>query len=596
MDAQQLEGSQYRYEALPSQTSFRVLELLPGGEDSEIRYKLHFADWNKPPQYEALSYTWGDPSVKISTTCDGKILGITTNLHDGLRHLRRKDTSRVLWADAVCINQEDDKERGHQVNNMRMVYRNATKVLVWLGKNEEGHASVAVNAILEITLKCCNRAGISISNLSTYDEFRSLVVDYSWRQLGCNDPTSWNSVLWFFKRSWFSRLWVMQEVNAGNQVTLICGDIEVGWDMVGLAARYITSNRELFDSYNFWETNIWCAETLRLRFFHHWNCLDFLHQTRDFETTDPRDKIYAVLGMPSFLNWDHTIHADYEKKEQEVLRGFTDIYLNRANLDPLSYLQHDDDIPCDIASWAPRWANQRQRNHVLIRLIRNRNPEQTASKGFPPSIIRNPSNNILKVSGIRFDVITDCVSIDNEELFNSRRRIKKNHPVLDFWRSQNAHPTIYPTGEDSMTVYSIVLAGGLHCDFHRARERLSSFKANFSAYLVRLLNMEGQPVPESIQKAAETGDWTQWEWLPRDTCWNRVLFTTSKGYMGVGPKVSKAGDVVCVLGGGTVPILLRPANGHFQVVGESYVHGIMEGEAVQLWRDNELKDEEFEIH
>jgi Heterokaryon incompatibility protein (HET) len=113
MDSQQSKGSLYCYESLPSQTSFRVLELLPGGEDSKIGYKLHFADWNKPPKYEAISYAWGDTGLRISTICDGKTLGITTNLHDGLRHLRRTKTSRLLWADAVCINQKDNKERGH---------------------------------------------------------------------------------------------------------------------------------------------------------------------------------------------------------------------------------------------------------------------------------------------------------------------------------------------------------------------------------------------------------------------------------------------------------------------------------------------------
>jgi hypothetical protein len=65
--------------------------------------------------------------------------------------------------------------------------------------------------------------------------------------------------------------------------------------------------------------------------------------------------------------------------------------------------------------------------------------------------------------------------------------------------------------------------------------------------------------------------------------------------MGLGPKISKPGDVVCVLGGGMVPILLRPANGYFRVVDESYVHEIMEGEAVQLWKDKKLPGEEFEI-
>ena len=157
------------------------------------------------------------------------------------------------------------------------------------------------------------------------------------------------------------------------------------------------------------------------------------------------------------------------------------------------------------------------------------------------------------------------------------------------------HPTTYPTGEDSLTVFSIVLAGGLHCDFHRARDRLGPFKANFSAYLVRLLEIGGHQIPKSLFRAAERGDWTKWEWLPRDSCWNRVLITTSKGHMGLGPKVSKPGDVLCVLGGGIVPLLLRPANGYFQVVGECFVHGIMEGEVVELWKDGKLKDEVFEV-
>jgi hypothetical protein len=596
MDLQQSGGSPYCYESLPSQTSFRVLELLPGGEDSEIRYTLHLADWNKPPQYEAISYAWGDISMRISTICDGKPMGITPSLYGGLRYLRRTDTSRFLWADAVCINQNDTRERGYQVNNMRSIYRNATKVLVWLGSNENNHASVAVNAVNEIALNCCHRAGISISKLFTYDKFGPLLrAGVSWKQLACNNPKTWNSLFWFYSRSWYSRLWVLQEVNAGNKAVLICGDVEVCWDMVGLAAQYITNHRDLFDTYDFSRSNMWCAETLRFRFAHQWNCLDFLQQTRGFKTSDPRDKIYSLLGMPSFLNWDHTILADYEKTVQEVFREFTDLYLNCSSLDPLSYLQHDPDMPSDVASWVPQWTHANHSNQVMIRLMRNQNPEQTASKGFPACIIRNPSNDVLKVSGIRFDVATDCVGIDNEELFNSRQRTKQNHPVLDFWRKQNAHPTTYPTGEDTLTVYSIVLAGGLHCDFHRATERLGPFKANFSAYLVKLLEIEGQQVPKSLLMAAETGDWTQWEWLPRDTCWNRVLFTSSKGYMGLGPKISKPGDLVCVLGGGIIPILLRPANGYFQVVGECYIHGIMEGEAVQLWKDGKLKGEVFEI-
>lgn len=67
------------------------------------------------------------------------------------------------------------------------------------------------------------------------------MVDDSCTQLGCNTPKTWNSVFWFCSQSWFSKLWVMQEVNAGNEVILICDYVKVGWDTVGLAARYSTS-------------------------------------------------------------------------------------------------------------------------------------------------------------------------------------------------------------------------------------------------------------------------------------------------------------------------------------------------------------------
>jgi hypothetical protein len=93
--------SGYCYEELLSATSFRVLELLPGIDDDGISYKLHSADWKDPPEYEAVSYAWGDPEHKMVSICDGKELFITPNLHEGLLHLRYANRSRYLWADAV---------------------------------------------------------------------------------------------------------------------------------------------------------------------------------------------------------------------------------------------------------------------------------------------------------------------------------------------------------------------------------------------------------------------------------------------------------------------------------------------------------------
>ena len=91
----------YKYKELPNDSSFRVLELLPGELDESISCRLHVADWTNPPDYEAISYAWGNSSDTFPANCDGKLLDISPNLRDGLLQMRLSDHSRFLWADAI---------------------------------------------------------------------------------------------------------------------------------------------------------------------------------------------------------------------------------------------------------------------------------------------------------------------------------------------------------------------------------------------------------------------------------------------------------------------------------------------------------------
>lgn len=86
----------YVYQPLPTTSASRILELLPGSGNEEISYLLHFADWNSPLHYEAISYAWGDTKIKVPTTCHGKSLEVTPNLRDGLRQMRYTGRSRYL--------------------------------------------------------------------------------------------------------------------------------------------------------------------------------------------------------------------------------------------------------------------------------------------------------------------------------------------------------------------------------------------------------------------------------------------------------------------------------------------------------------------
>jgi hypothetical protein len=83
--------------------------------------------------YEALSYTWGSIERTSEITTNDYTLAVTENLHHALRYLRYEDKDRILWIDLICINQDNFQERGHQVAQMKDIYKEAEQVLIWLG-------------------------------------------------------------------------------------------------------------------------------------------------------------------------------------------------------------------------------------------------------------------------------------------------------------------------------------------------------------------------------------------------------------------------------------------------------------------------------
>jgi hypothetical protein len=196
------ERAPYTYEQLPSDSSFRILELLPGSKNDAVAFRLLIKDWNSPPSYEAISYAWG-AGEKVPVICNHRILKVTSNLRDGLRRMRLENRSRFLWADAACIDQSNLKERGHQVSNMRLVYNKSSKVLVWLGEDEEKQGLKAIAAMNKIASECCANANITVSQLKTFDDFYHVLPDQVDYLIQGVDSHPWDSVSWFFSRPWF---------------------------------------------------------------------------------------------------------------------------------------------------------------------------------------------------------------------------------------------------------------------------------------------------------------------------------------------------------------------------------------------------------
>ncbi len=151
------------------------------------------------------------------------------NLADVLRRLRHQTKSRILWTDAVCINQQDHHEKAHQVGFMFQIYSHANRVLVWLGDEAHGSDSLmeAISKIepfnyLEEHLKFETSRTSKNHNMSWVNKDLKSPIE--------PDEQVTRALAKFWHRPWFRRVWVQQEVVAGSKISVLCGEKEVSCD------------------------------------------------------------------------------------------------------------------------------------------------------------------------------------------------------------------------------------------------------------------------------------------------------------------------------------------------------------------------------
>jgi hypothetical protein len=114
----------------PGNRNIRLLRLLPGPHQSPIVRQLSLATLDHHPAYETISYAWGEPGDTKNITVDVKGMNVPSNLEAALQHLRDEEATLVLWADSICINQQNESEKTHQVGMMGDIYRSCTSVYV----------------------------------------------------------------------------------------------------------------------------------------------------------------------------------------------------------------------------------------------------------------------------------------------------------------------------------------------------------------------------------------------------------------------------------------------------------------------------------
>lgn len=575
----------YHYEAFSDKESIRVLTLFPSKLlSAEIHIKLSIVRLIDNPGYEALSYTWGtingDASLCSTIYCDGGQIKVTRNCEDALRRLRREDAERILWVDAICINQKNDEEKAHQVAFMGSIYQHAAQAVIWLGDASEAVDEETGQPLsdlffeylapmaAEMQQQRSNGYGPSTSPL--YQNLAAQAADYVANK---NLTPLVQGFLDVILRPWWDRVWVVQEAALAQSASVICG---------GKTADY----SQLFDLWHTCFTDVehdsGLTYSLLEGYKHHMisvhNVREYprflgpakilqgvLDRCRRLRATDRRDHIFAMLDM--FGDFKSKLPApDYSKSPPEVFTDMTRIFLD--HLDSLEILTQATNVEFhpEFPSWAVDFS-QRPKFHISVA-----DDVYHASCDSPAFYKISNDGKELQLLGVCVDVLETVPKAPIEGYYNPYIPVKA---ILGYQQSVRVGRSMadYPTGEDPEEVLWRTMCWNIDGESNcpATNETGIPFE-HFSRALVSEKDVE------VVEK----------EILLKDACgFNDIcvhsmpLCITEDKYLASVPWTAEKGDRIVIFSGGQLPFVLRrrPMERHFRFIGACYVHGIMQGEA-----------------
>jgi len=569
---------QYEYLPLASEDEIRLLKFLPGREQDElqcdiIHFRLSCARQPKllkriyrKSTFEALSYCWGDTGARDHVRCGlkGRVVSATPNCVAALRRLRLKARYRLLWVDALCINQKDIVERNQQLRLMSRIYNAADVVLIYLGETTEDS-----------------------------DYTIDLIESHSRKPETFHCPTDDEkcALTNFFSRPWFFRVWVLQEVAWSRSATLICGERSVSWkNCLGVSKYSWTQPDWWFPA----STNnpamelplvvrLTCESAI-INAYTPKALLNVLLQTRNCLSTDPRDKIFALLPLFDKRGVGFPV-ADYQSSVVQTYTSISAMLLRDHGPDILSTI-----IPSKVEklpSWVTDWSLPPATNRLSFKKILEFYLfKPSCFSSFHPEIviefkaggsahlwsptIELPRESIryesatLVVNGIEFDKIqagtTECnIKIKGWDYLiftlwprmlaaDDARRIQDGNYIRDCYKTM------------------ILMSNTEENRWHPPISRLKYYFENRASFDIDDLKGEGM---YKTHRRAEM------------TCHRRSLLRTRGGLICLGPPESRTGDIIFVIEGAPTPFILRRSGSDFCFIGECYVPGIMQGQLLQ---------------
>jgi len=545
---------------------------------------------SKQVGYEAMSYVWGNSDAKNGVLVNGQRFYVGDNLFALLHSRSSVWHARVLWVDAICINQSDSIEKTHQISSMKRIYQDSRRVVAWLEDRYDSWLAAWMVLYMPSVL------------------FTSMLVSPAKRiaAMRITQPRLWAAYMRFCNHPYFSRAWIFQEMCVGDELEFAFGGMMLPfWCLrfaIDVATADATHSAVLGDPSSC--TELGWGHFVNLSFIHNLRgrCRDLhpplglvLSYVAELQSQFAVDKIYAALGV-SDTPLSRAIVPDPLRPAAELFSEVA-VMLAESEVDA-PYLfpfvgigrpGRMDGIP----TWVPDWTHAGRQTECgrlsfLDDLIEPQwhkkayeHLEYHASGKSKPLFTVRRQDMALQVSGVVVDAIKRRTQIlrcngpginyedmekwvqDAENMFQSMTAtVKDNHAdaLEKFWRTL--------IGDRTGTLrFKPRDLGGIYPVF---RKTLLEFSTNGKSLLRK--KEDSEKLRTFI---------SQWQ----ITCGGRRFCTTENNRTGLIPQLACTGDVVCIIAGLQVPYILRPSTRKtstraFELIGECYIDGIMEGEAM----------------
>ncbi|KAF2656757.1 HET-domain-containing protein [Lophiostoma macrostomum CBS 122681] len=598
----------YKYRPLAT-NEIRLINLHPGHQSDPLQCSVQHAILEDKLQYESLSYCWGTNVPEADVKCDGGPIGVTKNLHSALQRLRQCESTRRLWIDAICIDQTNVEERGWQVALMKDIFQSSDRTVVWLG--EAAHDSDSGIRLIQELARISQEHGAPSWSRALATSIPPLY-----------DP-AWNAFAQILQRPWFHRAWIVQEASVSRDLHLLCGEESITWDVLVRAVQYAV-DLGVFVAYG-GSTTFQALRLFETRSNYQAKKLPLLHDVlllnRSFEATDPRDKLFGLLSLADQEDVQAMdVHPDYSLDVEQLYEGFTRRLLQKLDLRAFSAsCVRETGGTRTLPTWVSDWSISdpaEPLSSVQSSVYGDRSSFASpsavkfqASGSTVSDPIFNSKENLLGLEGILVDQIETVGTLCRTrylrhvshmfQLFVQCRDILQQ--LRDWEYVAHARSTgRYLTGEKHRDAYWQTLCAGrlpegvshAHKDprfkYYMVIRSLSAFVKltirwfprshkdtwyNRMFYYImfqsawRLLGLS----PAKIQRIG---------FPPESRLSNhRRMVRTQKGYIALAPRFAKPGDWIGVFKGGKWPLIIRKDGDYWVLIGESYVHGIMNGEA-----------------